>query len=99
MKFDVAKFISLLQLAPYIVEGVFQIHSESSTETKTQLATDALALATGVAGAVDPVDTAIIAAASAGVQGIVQALSHAKAALTKAPAPLAPGTLTPVPTA
>ncbi len=79
--FNVASFIHLLQLAPYVVEGVFQIHTSASIETKTQIATDALQLAAGVAGAVlvGP-EAAIAGAAAAGIQGIIQALTHAKAA-------------------
>jgi hypothetical protein len=81
MKFNLQSLMGILQLAPYMVEGVFQIHSTASTETKTQIATDALQLAAGVTGAVlTGPDAAIAGAAATGIQAIIQALTHAKAA-------------------
>lgn len=99
MAFNISSLIGILQLAPYVVEGVFQIHSTASTESKTQIATDALQLAAGVAGSVlvGP-EAAIASAASQGIQLVIQALTHAKAsgAVILPPTPPAAST-TPAP--
>jgi dihydroxyacetone kinase len=56
--------LTLLQLAPVIVQGVSNIASEKDHETKRKLASDALLLASGVAAAVDPKDTDTITQAA-----------------------------------
>jgi hypothetical protein len=45
-----------LQLVPVIVVGIEHIHAEASGATKKQMAMDALALASGSAGILDPGD-------------------------------------------
>ena len=90
MAFDLNTFLNILKLAPYAVEGIFQIHQSASTETKTQLATDALSLAAGIAGAILPGEEPLIALASAGIQATISALAQAKAGgLTLTPPPVA----------
>lgn len=76
--------IGLLAAAPSIISAVEQIHGDAkSNASKTQLATESLLVATGVAQAVDPADTNTIAAASAMAGGIIEAFK------TPAPAPAA----------
>lgn len=78
--FNLASFLNILKLAPYVFEGVNTIHSEASIETKNQIATDALTLAAGVTEAVIPGEAAIVGAAQAGIQAIIGAISSVKAA-------------------
>lgn len=53
-----------LQLVPVVVAGIEHIHGEASGATKKQMAMDALALASGSAGILDPGDQAAIDAAT-----------------------------------
>jgi hypothetical protein len=71
----------LLALAPGVVTAVEVDQKSASTETKTQLATQALVQASTVAQAADPNDAATINGVTAVAGGIVSAL--------KAPSPVA----------
>jgi len=70
----------LLVLAPSVVQNVEADKANASTETKTQLATQALVQASTVAQAVDPNDTATVNGVTAVAGGIITAL--------KAPSPV-----------
>jgi len=70
----------LLALAPSVVQDVETDKAHASTDTKTQLATQALVQASSVAQSVDPKDTGTIDAVTAVAGGIVTAL--------KAPSPV-----------
>ena len=70
----------LLALAPSVVQNVETDKAHANTETKTQLATQALVQASTVAQTVDPKDTGTIDAVTAVAGGIVTAL--------KAPSPV-----------
>jgi hypothetical protein len=100
MAFNLQALMGIFQLAPYVVEGVAQIHSSASTETKTQIASDALKLAACVASTVLPGEAAIVGFASQGIEAIIAALTHAKAAgatiVPTAPVTAAPTPITPV---
>lgn len=71
MAFDFNNFLDTLKLAPYVAAGVNQIHADASTETKTQIATEALQLAAGVAGAVVPGEAALVGVAAQITQMII----------------------------
>ena len=60
MAFDFTNFLDTLKLAPYVAAGVNQLHTDASTETKTQIATEALQLAAGVASFVIPGEAATV---------------------------------------
>jgi hypothetical protein len=103
-----ALILRIVQIAPYMVAGVEAIHAGETSETKTQLATQSLMLATGAAEAIDPADTALIAGVSTIVGSIVKSVTPppALAALlpfpAPAPAPAAPAVVAlsaPVPAA
>lgn len=70
----------LLVLAPSVVKSVETDKANASTETKTQLATQALVQASSVAQSADPKDAATINGVTAVANGIVTAL--------KAPSPV-----------
>jgi hypothetical protein len=70
----------LIAAAPTVVQSIETDHANASTETKTQLATQALVQASTVAKQVDPSDTATISGVTAVANGIVTAL--------KAPSPV-----------
>jgi hypothetical protein len=59
----------LFKLIPYVVTGVETIHANETTETKTQLAKDALGIATQAATQVLGSDNAAIAQAVSGAVG------------------------------
>jgi hypothetical protein len=83
----------LFQLAPVIYEGIESIHKGKSTETKTQLATEALKVATGAAEQIDPADAAGTAAFSNAAAATISAIQYVKGqsalAAPAAPAPAA----------
>lgn len=79
----------MLQLLPVIVTGIEHIHGDAKTGAeKKQLAMESLGLASGLAGAVDPSQQAIIDAstqlASTAIDGVVAVMNAAK---VKTPAP------------
>ena len=76
----------LLVLAPTVVQNVETDKASANSATKTQLATQALVQASGVAQSVDPKDTATINGVTAVAGGIITALK------TPSPVPAAKGT-------
>lgn len=72
--FSIADLSKLLTLAPLVVAGVEQLHSESSSTTKHQVAKDALTLATGVADAVDSRDSTTTDSVSSNVSAIIDSV-------------------------
>lgn len=56
----------ILKLVPYVVAGVNQIHTDKDTATKTQLAKEALGMATATAAQVLSPDNGNIANAVSG---------------------------------
>lgn len=74
--FNFTNFLDTLKLAPYVAAGVNQIHSDASTETKTQIATEALQLAAGVAGTVLPGEAALVGVAAQITQMVIGLFSH-----------------------
>jgi hypothetical protein len=72
--FSIADLSKLLTLAPLVVAGVEQLHSESSSTTKHQVAKDALTLATGVADAVDSGDSTTTDSVSSNVSAIIDSV-------------------------
>jgi len=89
MSFDWKSLLSKLVLVPYIVAGIESIHSEKDTATKTQMAKDALGLATATADAVDPAEQPLVDASSAVVNHAIEQFTQALAA-TKATSSSAP---------
>jgi hypothetical protein len=78
-----ALIMSAVQLAPYIVAGVQVIHQGESSESKTQIATNMLNVATGAATKVLPSgDDALIAQWNSTLSGIIGLFGSQ----TKAPA-------------
>lgn len=61
--------------APTVIASVEQVNAGKSTETKAQLAADALKDATNIAGLVDPNDTATIGQVSQVAGNIVSAFN------------------------
>jgi len=70
----------LLHLAPSVVQDVETDKAGASSETKTQLASQALVQASNVAKSVDPNDAATVDGINAVASGIITAL--------KAPSPV-----------
>ena len=82
MGFNFKSFIEeIIVKAPAVVQTIEKDKADASTETKTQLAAQALVQASTTAKAVAPGDTATIDAITAVAGGIVSAL--------KAPSPVA----------
>lgn len=63
--------LTLLSLAPVIVQGVENIMQGAAHDTKRQTATNALVLASGVAAALDPNDQQTISDVSSLAQGVI----------------------------
>ena len=64
---------SIFKLIPYVVQGIEVVHAGESTETKLQLAQDALKVATGAASAIlapgnAEIATAVSGAVTVGIQ-------------------------------
>jgi hypothetical protein len=74
-------FASTMKLVPYVVAGVEVIHANETTETKTQLAQDALSIATQAAAQVlSPDNNAIANAVSSAVNQAISAAQQVHAA-------------------
>ena len=75
MKLDWSQILGgALKLVPYVVAGVNAIHTEASTATKTQMAQDALSIATQAAAQVlSPDDDKIANIVSGAVNGAIVA--------------------------
>jgi hypothetical protein len=86
----------LYKLIPYVVAGVEVVHTNESTETKTQLAQDALSIAVqGAQQVLSPNDAAIASnVANAVTVGIksVQAIIASVKNPAPSPTPVAPST-------
>jgi hypothetical protein len=83
MSFDWKSLVQdLVSKAPSVIQTVETDAADASTETKTQLATQALLQASTVAQSVDPNDSATINGVTAVASGIVTAF--------KAPPPVSP---------
>jgi uracil phosphoribosyltransferase len=68
----ISVFTALLKLIPYVVQGIETIHTNESTETKTQLAQDALKIATdGAVSILNPGDAATTTAVSTAVSSAI----------------------------
>jgi hypothetical protein len=88
-------FLKVFTMAPLVVKGVEAIASEKDSTTKQQMAHDALMLGTGLAGAIDPNDTALISNVSGTVKSVIDSTVtlfnetglFAKKPATPAPAP------------
>lgn len=74
--FNFTNFLDTLKLAPYVAAGVNQIHKDASTETKTQIAIEALQLAAGVAGAAIPGEAALVNVAAQIAQMVIGLFQH-----------------------
>jgi len=74
----------IYKLIPYVVAGIETVHENETTETKTQLAQDALGIATQAAAQVLPSSDANIAnAVSAAVSGVIASTQAVIAAIKK----------------
>jgi hypothetical protein len=77
----------IFKLVPYVVAGIDVVHQNETTETKTQLAQDALSVATQAASAVlSPGDATIANAVSSAVATAIAGSQQVIAAI-KTPAP------------
>ena len=79
--FNLTTFIiDFVEIAPSLVSGVLQLKNETGSVSKTQLASDALHTATGIASALtssNPTVQAEAQAASSIVNSFVQAVANA----------------------
>jgi|ERR1035437_2200197 translation initiation factor 2 alpha subunit (eIF-2alpha) len=75
---------SLFKLVPYVVAGIEVIHTNETTETKTQLAQDALSIATQAAAQIlspgnAAISNSVSAAVNNGIQNVQDVLTAIKA--------------------
>jgi len=84
----------LYKLIPYVVTGIETIHTNETTETKTQLAQDALGIAVQGAQALLPTNDANIATAVASGVNAGIASTQAIISAIKTPSTTAPTTPT-----
>ena len=66
------KILQYIPLLPYIAAGINQLHADSSHETRSQLALEALGLADAGAQAALPQDQAMVANVSTLVSSAIQ---------------------------
>lgn len=82
-----AIFNEVFKLIPYVVAGINTIHAEKDSATKTQMAQDALNIATQAAAQVlSPEDQQIAAVASGAVSAGIQSLQAVHDAIATKPA-------------
>ena len=88
MKFNLKAFLlDLAEIGPSLLAGIFNLKNEASHATKTQLATDSLTLATGVATALTSANAdeqADAQAASAIAQNVINVVAAAHTPTTPA---------------